>query len=286
MLSTQAQNEVVEPVEGSRFLVVMVCFSLLAHLVAGGLFLVLPQVARSAPRLPASISVDLVSLAPPGPAAPAAPAKPAQKAAPIKAAPKAEPKPKVEPKPEPRKKAEAPKVLPPKKTAKKKAPENKKSVADALAAIKKQVDNRPETKVSSAIEAIKGQVDSRPEGGAAVAAAQYPGGGAVQVDSVRDLYQVEMSDQIRRQWAYPPAMAKDASILLMEVIITIERDGSVSDITRLLSSGDPGYDDSVIRAIRMSEPLPALPNSFPDSNISFTLRFDSRDLLPWARGNG
>ncbi|MEW5735351.1 MAG: cell envelope integrity protein TolA [Thermodesulfobacteriota bacterium] len=281
MVFSQVQTAAIEPAESGRFLAVMIGLSLLAHVLLGTILLVLPQIAVSSPRIPASISVDLVSMV--GPAGPVAKGSPKAKPSGPKIA--SLPKPKTEPKTEPVKPPEpkAAKVLPPDKT-KKKAPDKKKSLAEALAAIQKQVRNRKEDSVAAAISAIREKENAAAEGGAAAAGPGVPGGIASRAFDVMDLYNLEMKDQITRKWAYPPAMAKDPSRLVVEILITIERDGRISEITLVSRSGDSAFDDSVLRAVRLSDPLPPLPSSFREKSRSVSIQFKATDLLPWATG--
>lgn len=60
---------------------------------------------------------------------------------------------------------------------------------------------------------------------------------------------------IERNWYRPPGL-KNAGQLSARVEVEIRRDGSIADVKLLRSSGEQFYDNSLLRAVRKSVPLP------------------------------
>ena len=85
-------------------------------------------------------------------------------------------------------------------------------------------------------------------------------------------YLDEMHKQISGKWQ-PPAVNKDAELVLK---FTILRNGHVKDIAVVKSSGDKAVDDSAVTALRRSSPLPPLPLSFPQEQVTVNFNFSLR----------
>jgi len=68
-----------------------------------------------------------------------------------------------------------------------------------------------------------------------------------------------LEERVRESWILPEALVRDASGLMVEVRITIEKDGRVSDTRVEKGSGNVYFDESVRRAIRKASPLPIPP---------------------------
>jgi TonB family protein len=68
-----------------------------------------------------------------------------------------------------------------------------------------------------------------------------------------------LEEKVRSSWVLPGALVRDASKLVVELRIVIEKDGRVSKDRIERGSGNPYFDDSVQRAIRKASPLPVPP---------------------------
>jgi colicin import membrane protein len=85
-------------------------------------------------------------------------------------------------------------------------------------------------------------------------------------------YQAELQAKITNAWNIPP-QSKD---LRAEVLLIIDRAGNV-ELSRLVQgSGNALFDESLQRAIKQAQPLPALPEDYPAPSLRVTLNFRGR----------
>jgi TonB family protein len=77
--------------------------------------------------------------------------------------------------------------------------------------------------------------------------------------------------QVKGNWYIPQA----AMILKGRVVITlyIHRNGTISDVTLIQSSGHASLDSSAVNALRGSNPTVALPAEYPEDKVLFTVTF-------------
>lgn len=212
-----------------------------------------------------------------------------------------------EPKPEPKKeKAEKKEtlektkvaeklVIPEKKlvlkeTAKKEAPKKEASSAKAgeTAAEESAADRVRERLIQSAVERAKsrsetpektskGQVISSGPGEGEGAAALGPGGRGGGVAKGMDfiIYQNRMLSTIKDNWAW---VGGQKSNLRVVVRFNIKDNGEIAGLKIVQPSGDPSYDESVLRAVKKSSPLPAPPESVRKDFADVELSFRPKDL--------
>jgi len=84
-------------------------------------------------------------------------------------------------------------------------------------------------------------------------------------------YFVLVQDKITGNWT-PPKMGPGTTASV-NVSLRILRSGQVRDLAVDASSGDPILDDSALRAVRLSTPLPPLPPLFKAETLYLPLRF-------------
>lgn len=72
-------------------------------------------------------------------------------------------------------------------------------------------------------------------------------------------YARALDEKVRANWTVPELAQKEAGKLMVQVRITIEKDGRVSNVRMEKVSGNPYFDDSVRRAIQKASPLPVPP---------------------------
>ena len=94
-------------------------------------------------------------------------------------------------------------------------------------------------------------------------------------------YSQQMVSRIRVNWyANMPQLIRTGIGGVVTIRFTIQRDGRVTDITVLKSSGHPPYDFAARKAIELSSPLQALPANFPNANERVTAMFYYNTPLP------
>lgn len=87
-------------------------------------------------------------------------------------------------------------------------------------------------------------------------------------------YAQGMVSRIRVNWyANMPQIIRTGMKGVVTIRFTIHRDGRISDITILDSSGVPPYDQAARKAIELSSPLKALPADFPNRFERVTCMF-------------
>lgn len=87
-------------------------------------------------------------------------------------------------------------------------------------------------------------------------------------------YAQSMVSRIRVNWyANMPQLFRTGIPGVVTIRFTIHRDGSISDITVLQTSGHPPYDQAAKKAIEQSSPLKALPADFPNPSERVTAMF-------------
>ena len=285
-----------------------VVFSLFTHAGLIALLFVMPFLpSRKAPTYPI-YTVDLVGgekiggtnfgTVLPAPAAKVTPHTPQPEAAPVKEN-KPEPKKeRIEKKTTPDKRKAAP-VLPENKLAMKelvkkepakKEPPKKEARAEATsesASEEISADRVRERLIQSAVERAKnrtessqktgrGEVISSGPGEGEGAAALGPGGRGGGVVKGMDyiVYQNRMLSTIKDNWAW----VGQKSSLRVVVHFNIKDNGEIVGLRIVQPSGDPSYDESVLRAVKKSSPLPAPPETVRQDFAEVELSFRPKDL--------
>ncbi|HKR65810.1 MAG TPA: energy transducer TonB [Thermoanaerobaculia bacterium] len=94
-------------------------------------------------------------------------------------------------------------------------------------------------------------------------------------------YAQSMVSKIRVNWyANMPQIIRTGLQGVATIRFTIHRDGHITDVTVLKSSGAPPYDFAAKKAIELSSPLNALPADFPRSSERVTAMFYYNTPLP------
>ena len=276
--------------------------SLIFHALFIAVLFIAPLLPRSRPEAPVYV-VDLVGGEKIGGM------KVGTEIAPPPKAKEAEPAPAAPP---PRPKAETKKEAPPEKTkpVEKKAPEEKKVTIKektkaepvkpdpALAKKEPPKETRAETKSSesasadsvrerllqAAVERAKARAENPPkqalstgpgegEGAAGPGVGGRGGPGVVRgMDFI--IYQNRMLGTIKDNWTW----VGQRSNLKVVVHFGIKDSGEIVGLKIVQPSGDPSYDESVLRAVKKSSPLPAPPESYRKDFADVELTFRPRDL--------
>jgi colicin import membrane protein len=175
------------------------------------------------------------------------------------------------------------------KETKKEAPKKEapSAMAAESAAEESAADRVRERLIQSAVERAKnrsekgektskGEVISsgtgEGEGAAALGVGGRGGGVAKGMDFI--VYQNRMLSTIKDNWAW----VGGRSNLRVVVRFNIKDNGEIAGLKILQPSGDPSYDESVLRAVRKSSPLPAPPESVRKDFAEVEIRFRPEDL--------
>lgn len=226
----------------------VVWFSAAAHVVVLVLAVFTPTSRIATP--PQVISVDLVS-APPS----AAPAAPKPKAAVPVEVPKPPPPP---PKPKPKTV-----VLPEKTTAPTPKPAPKRERREVVIEPKRKEEKSledllAEMRDDAGEEAPSPPAPEKPVETAAVAPSSGQAGRRVSPETLAWVKRAKL--HVRRAWVVPPGFRTQA--LETHVVVTLDVAGNVVGEPRIAKrSGNPWYDEGVVRGIEKASPLPPPPDA-------------------------
>ena len=262
----------------------MTALSIACHILFFSGVVFLPELRLKPSDVPSAVEVDLVSLPPSE-----LPTQPPSTQGPAPVQVKSEPAPaeavtsKKEPKgveaapPEdavPR----APGPLQVKKSLKKRSYNASKVITKAIEKIAEQA---PQSRPRSVVEAI-GQLEKEVKEGTRAlttdGATATTAGMSQKTQELLDIYNAEIWDRIRKNWAFSTEMAQGRTDLEAVVNVKIMRDGEIRDIWFDNKSGNTYFDDSVLKALKKSDPLPPLPEGFVGPYYEVVFRFNLSEL--------
>jgi colicin import membrane protein len=176
------------------------------------------------------------------------------------------------------------KEAPPKNLVKKEPTKETKSESKTEEAA---LDRVRENLIQSAVDRLKSRTDAapKPSKGEAIssgtgegegAATLGPGGhgGGVVKGMEFIIYQNRMLNSIKDNWAW----VGQKSNLKVVVHFSINENGEINGLKVVQPSGDPSYDESVLRAVKKSSPLPPPPESSRKDFADVELTFRPKDL--------
>jgi len=258
--------------------------SLFLHATAVSILFFLPNLSSTRTFYSPVYSVRLVSAPPVVETAREAPA-PAR--VPARVEPPTPP-PAVE-KPKAKEKEKAVSLAPEKKAPEKKE-DTEKKIAEAIERLRQKKETRT---VESAIERLRTereskQIESAIEGirkrvtissGGAVEAEGSSSGASTDVMTIKHkIYYNLIWKRIRSVWVLSDAALSGQKNLEAIIAIRIARNGQIVDIQFEKKSGNPAFDESTLRAIQKSNPLPPLPPGFEGDQFDVGVRFTPSDL--------
>lgn len=159
-------------------------------------------------------------------------------------------------------------------TVEKPKPSTSEMIEKAISGIEKKVrsDNVDHLNAAfSRLQAKVGSGESRGSGGGPGGTGQGAGGGGPMA-----LYQMEVETKIRSNWAYPVAM--DKKQLEAVVVILVKQDGTILRTRIERRSASALFDESVLKAVERSNPLPPFPDSYRKSSDEIEITFNLKDL--------
>ena len=87
------------------------------------------------------------------------------------------------------------------------------------------------------------------------------------------LYRALVNERIESNWAYPEQLNSEKGDLEAVMVVRTRRDGTVTDIQFEKKSGNPYFDDSVLKAILKSKPFPPFPDIYSPKEDDIVIRF-------------
>lgn len=169
----------------------------------------------------------------------------------------------------------------PPKEVKSEASEETKSTTPSADSVRERLIqsavDRAKARSENAQQASKQEVLSAGSGegqGAAALGAGGRGGPGIVKGMDFIIYQNRMLATIKENWAW----VGQRSNLRVVVHFGIKENGEIFGLKIVQPSGDPTYDESVLRAVKKSSPLPAPPESYRRDFADVELTFRPRDL--------
>ncbi|MBW1982638.1 MAG: TonB family protein [Deltaproteobacteria bacterium] len=87
------------------------------------------------------------------------------------------------------------------------------------------------------------------------------------------LYRALVYDKVESNWVLPERLVAGKDHLEAVVVVRVKRDGTVTQIRFEKKSGDPYFDDSVLKAVLKSKPFPPFPDIYSPREEEIVLRF-------------
>jgi colicin import membrane protein len=103
------------------------------------------------------------------------------------------------------------------------------------------------------------------------------GTGAIGSLSMR-IYQENVKSHIQDNWSYPAAM-QNRKDLEVTVLLKVKEDGTILESEFIKKSSDSIFDQSVLKAIERSNPIPPFPEGYEKSYEEFKINFTLKELL-------
>jgi TonB family protein len=195
----------------------------------------------------------------------------------------AKPAPKVEPKQEPEPKPQAKVVKLPEAQKKPEPKVEKKQPEKPKPSKQEEARSARDREIQDAVRRMgekgKGKQASGLGGleegkGAALGIGGDGGGGGVLTGLDFIIYKNQVEGIIKKNWTWVGANPD----LTIRVGFRIANDGQIADLRVADASGDASFDESVLRAVRISSPLPPPPEKYRQAFANYMLEFVSGQL--------
>ena len=147
-----------------------------------------------------------------------------------------------------------------------------KLIEQAISKIEEKVEVEKKDHVSQAIARLETQQKAMP--------VDKPDDIQVEDGIIMRLYQVEIANWIKSNWSYPVALEGPGSKKDLEalVVLSVKNDGKILNSLFKKRSSNPIFDQSVLRAVERSDPLPPFPEGYRKSYDEIEINFNLREL--------
>jgi colicin import membrane protein len=164
-----------------------------------------------------------------------------------------------------------------------------KVVEDAISKLKKKVKPEDINHLDNAISKLEkktkseenhlGQAMSQLQNKAGGGASKSESSGTGAIDSLAmTIYKQSVKSHIQDNWTYPVAM-QNRKDLEVTVSLKIREDGNIMKYEFVKKSGDSNFDQSVLKAIEKSNPIPSFPEGYVKTYDDFEFKFSLKELL-------
>ena len=159
------------------------------------------------------------------------------------------------------------------KKVKKDRPDN---LEKALSQIERKVRNYKTSQSEKSLDKPEGDIKPVSKGGKGGIFGMSSGIGK----GIR-LYQMKIEDAIKNSWSYPVALINIKRKKPPEaiIIVTVRSDGKILKAWFRKKSNNSLFDDSVMKAVERSDPLPEFPPGYLKSYDEIEINFSLKDLI-------
>jgi len=160
-----------------------------------------------------------------------------------------------------------------KKETKEPEKSSSKLIDQALSKIERKKEEEPKKDpIKEAIAQLQAQIKRETRNG--------PGGSGVESGITIRMYRLKVEERIKSNWSYPTALRgnKGNKDLETVVLLKVKKDGSILETSFSKKSADFIFDQSVMKAIERSNPLPPFPEGYMRSHEEIEINFNLRDL--------
>jgi colicin import membrane protein len=146
----------------------------------------------------------------------------------------------------------------------------------ALAKIEKKVKAKDRAKEKDPIGSAIAKVQSKVK----KAGARGHGAGGAPMGFAMNMYHVEVKEKIKSNWSYPVALGGSGNLKDLEAIVVIRagKDGTIIKSWFKKKSSNYVFNESVLKAIERSDPLPPFPEGYRRTFEELEINFNLSDL--------
>ena len=152
-------------------------------------------------------------------------------------------------------------------------------IDSAISKIERRVKEEKPTQPEKILDKFKGDTEDLFKGkeGRISGTSSYTG-------ATIQLYQMEIESTIKNNWSYPVALLnlkRGKKIPEAVIIVTVRSDGRILKARFKRRSKNILFDDSVLKAIERSDPLPEFPPGYWKSYEEIEINFSLKDLVQY-----
>jgi len=134
-------------------------------------------------------------------------------------------------------------------------------------------------------KAQSGEVAEKAQGDVPLIPKRSGGGlgiGSSSIGKGIQLYQLQIETAIKENWSYPSALinAREGKIPEAVIELSLRSDGKILKVEFKKRSWDRLFNESVLKALERSDPLPKFPPGYKKSSEELEIRFSLKDLIP------
>jgi colicin import membrane protein len=170
-----------------------------------------------------------------------------------------------------------------KQSMKKKTYKRERLLESAIKSVQKRVETSKTDPKQQALDQVRSKLENKEPaapGDNIEAATSTTGkiGEGTRISELQEIYMAEVAYNIQRNWAFSEQLAGEDKDLYNEVVIKIQRNGTIEDVWFDRRSGNSYFDDSTYKAILKSSPLPPIPDGISESSLTWGFRFKPEGL--------